>query len=62
MVKEEGLKVAYSADEGPIEEYMVGPFEGHITGGNKCCSSLIERCRKMEDSTQKIKLNIRPIG
>ena len=23
-----------------------------------CCSSLVERCRKMEDSTQKIKLNI----
>ena len=23
-----------------------------------CCPSLVERCRKMEDSTQKIKLNI----
>ena len=70
MVKEEGLKVAYSAEEGPFKEYMFGPFEeymfgpfkGHITGGNECCFSLVESCGKMEDSIQRIKLNIRPIG
>ena len=42
----------------PFEEYMLGPFEGHIIVRNKFCLSLVERCGRMEDSIQKIKLNI----